>query len=226
MQSDTSPFGLRGFLIDAPQFGTLRGRPNGAVLIDNGKISKIGDYDDLRRLRLNAIRWLDRRPAGIFPGLIDCHTHLPQYSVVARVESELLPWLRQHIFPVEREFTGPKARAEAPAFFRELARNGTTTVMAYAAIYEDSCDAGFEAAKQSGMRAILGKMMMDLGSYGQLQPKKVLSISLLESERLCRKWHRSEEARSTVESWNQRRTRFGCGRRAGIKYVAGNARGD
>ena len=47
MQSDTSPFGLRGFLIDAPQFGTLRGRPNGAVLIDNGKISKIGDYDDL-----------------------------------------------------------------------------------------------------------------------------------------------------------------------------------
>jgi len=35
-------------------------------------------------------------------------------------------------------------------------------------------------------------MMMDLGSYGQLQPKKVLSISLLESERLCRKWHRAE----------------------------------
>src|SRR5438552_1725457 len=117
MQSDTSPVGLRGFLIDAPQFGTLRGRPNGAVLIDNGKISKIGDYDDLRRLHPNSIRWLDRRPAAIFPGLIDCHTHLPQYSVVARGESELLPWLRQHIFPVEREFTGPKARAEAPALF-------------------------------------------------------------------------------------------------------------
>src|SRR6266568_4163698 len=159
MQSDTSPVGLRGFLIDAPQFGTLRGRPNGAVLIDNGKISKIGDYDDLRRLHPNSIRWLDRRPAAIFPGLIDCHTHLPQYSVVARGESELLPWLRQHIFPVEREFTGPKARAEAPAFFQELVRNGTTTVMAYAAIYEDSCEVGFEAAKQSGVRAILGKMM-------------------------------------------------------------------
>src|SRR5204862_6820663 len=65
--------------------------------------------------------------------------------------------------------------------------------MAYAAIYEDSGDAGFEAANQSGMRAILGKMMMDLGSYGQLQPKKVLSISLLESERLCRERHWSDE---------------------------------
>src|SRR2546430_11287038 len=195
MQSDTSPFGLRGFLIDAPEFGTLRSRPNGAVLIDNGRILEIGDYDDLRRLRPNSIRWIDRRGFAIFPGLIDCHTHLPQYSVVARGESELLPWLGQHIFPVERDFTGPKARAEAPQFFRELIRNGTTTVMAYAAIYEDSCDIGFEAARDSGIRAIIGKMMMDLGSYGQLQPKKVLSISLLESERLCRKWHRAEDGR-------------------------------
>src|SRR3984893_1292021 len=195
MQSDTSPFGLRGFLIDAPEFGALRGRPNGAVLIDKGKISEIGDYDDLRRLRPNSIRWIDRRASAIFPGLIDCHTHLPQYSAVGRGESELLPLLTQQIFPVELEFTGPKARAEAPQFFQELVRNGTTTVMAYAAIYEDSCEVGFEAAKQTGIRAILGKMMMDLGSYGQLQPKKVLSISLMESERLCRKWHRSEEGR-------------------------------
>src|SRR5437879_7745264 len=89
MQSDTSPFGLRGFLIDAPEFGTLRGRPNGAVIIDNGRISESGDYDDLRRRRPNSIRWLDRRGMAIFPGLIDCHTHLPQYSVVARGESEL-----------------------------------------------------------------------------------------------------------------------------------------
>src|SRR5947209_4218081 len=195
MQSDTSPFGLRGFLIDAPQFGTLRGRPNGAVVIDNRKLSNIGDYDDLPRLHPTSIRWLDRRPAAIFPGLIDCHTHLPQYSVVARGESELLPWLRQHIFPVEREFTGPKARAEAPQFFHELARHGTTTAMVYAAIHEDSCEIGFEAAKQSGLRVILGKMMMDVGSYGQLQPKKVISVSLMESERLCRKWHRAEGGR-------------------------------
>ncbi len=88
MQSDTSPFGLRGFLIDAPEFGTLRGRPNGAVIIDNGRILESGDYDDLRRRRPNSIRWLDRRGMAIFPGLIDCHTHLPQYSVVARGETQ------------------------------------------------------------------------------------------------------------------------------------------
>src|SRR5713101_3648284 len=196
MEEDVSLFGIRGFLIDAPEFGALRGRRGGAVIIENERISEAGDYDDLRRMqRPKPVRWIDRGPVATFPGLIDCHTHLPQYSAVARGESELLPWLRQHIFPVERAFTGPKARAEAPQFFHELARHGTTTAMVYAAIYEDSCEIGFEAAKQSGLRVIIGKMMMDLGSYGQLQPKKVISVSLMESERLCRKWHRAEDGR-------------------------------
>src|SRR5436853_1845260 len=196
MVEDGELLGIRGFLIDAPEFGDLRGRRDGAIIIENGRISATGDYDDLHwRQRPKPVRWIERGPVAVFPGLIDCHTHLPQYSAVARGESELLPWLRQHIFPIERDFTGPRAKAEAPQFFKELVRNGTTTVMAYAAIYEDSCDVGFEAARDSGIRAILGKMMMDIGSYGQLQPKKVLSISLLESERLCRKWHRAENGR-------------------------------
>src|ERR1700692_4705314 len=67
--------------------------------------------------------------------------------------------------------------------------------MVYAAIFEDSCEIGFEAAEQSGLRIILGKMMMDLGSYGQLQPKKVLSVSLVESERLRRKLHSAADGR-------------------------------
>jgi guanine deaminase len=189
-------FGLRGFLIDAPEFGTLRGSKRGGIIVENGKIAAVGEYDDLRRSeRAKTIRWIDHGPVAIFPGLIDCHTHLPQYPAVARGESELLPWLRQHIFPIEREFTGPKARSEAPLFFADLARHGTTTAMVYAAIFEDSCDVGFEAARDSGLRVILGKMMMDIGSYGTLQPKKILSVSLLESERLCRKWHRADNGR-------------------------------
>src|SRR4051812_21030272 len=191
-----NPFGIRGYLIDAPAYGSLRSHRDGAVIVANGRIAEAGAYDDLRkRQRPQQVEWLDRTSAAIFPGLIDCHTHLPQYSAVARGESQLLPWLRENIFPVEREFTGPKARQEAPLFFHELARNGTTTAMVYAAIYEDSCDVGFEAAAQSGLRVILGKMMMDLGSYGQLQPKKILSVSLIESERLCRKWHGAAEGR-------------------------------
>jgi guanine deaminase len=188
--------GIRGLLVDTPEFGALRGRANGGLIIKDGRILARGEYDALRRThRTPPVEWLDYGTVAIFPGLIDCHTHLPQYSAVARSESELLPWLRQHIFPVEREFTGPKARDEAPQFFHELAHHGTTTAMVYAAIYEDSCEIGFEAAKASGLRVIMGKMMMDVASYGQFQPKKILSISLVESERLCRKWHKAENGR-------------------------------
>ncbi len=196
MENGSNAVGIRGFVIDAPDFGTLRGSRKGAVVIENGRIAEVGEYDAVRRMpRWNKLRWIERPHVAIFPGLIDCHTHLPQYAAVARGETELLPWLRQHIFPVEREFTGPRARTEAPRFFSDLARNGTTTAMVFSAIYEDSCEVGFEAAKASGLRVILGKMMMDIGSYGTLQPKKILSVSLLESERLCRKWHGAEEGR-------------------------------
>ncbi|MDQ6861122.1 MAG: guanine deaminase [Verrucomicrobiota bacterium] len=188
--------GLRGYVVDAPEFGVLRSRRDGALVVENGRIAAVGNYDELSRSpRAAQVRWVDHGPVAIFPGLIDCHTHLPQYPVVARGQDALLPWLRENIFPIEREFTVTKARDEAPRFFHELARHGTTTAMVYSAIYEDSCDVAFEAAERSGLRVILGKMMMDLGSYGQLQPKKILSVSLLESERLCRKWHSAAQGR-------------------------------
>ncbi len=131
----------------------------------------------------------------VFPGLIDVHSHVPQYPAVARGTSELLPWLQQSIFPLEREFTGGRARREATAFFAELAKQGTTTAMLYTAIFEDSCDAAFQAADQSGLRVIMGKMMMDLGSYGKLSPTQILTTSLQETERLCKTWHGAASGR-------------------------------
>ncbi len=157
-------------------------------------IAEIGDYDQLaKKPRAQPVRWMHSNRVAVFPGLIDLHTHLPQYPAVARGTSELLPWLRQHIFPLEREFTGPKGRREAGAFFPELARHGTTTAMLYAAIFEDSAEASFHAASKSGLRIIMGKMMMDVGSYGKLQPTKIVSISLHESDRLCKTWHGANE---------------------------------
>ena len=188
---DSPLTGIRGWLIDAPDYGgSLRARSDGALVIDAGQIAEVGDYDTLsKKPRDQPVRWMHSNRVAIFPGLIDLHAHVPQYPAVARGTSDLLPWLRQHIFPLEREFTGPRGRREAAAFFAELAKQGTTTAMLYTAIYEDSCEAAFEAAAKSGLRVIMGKMMMDVGSYGALQPSKIMSVSLHESERLCRKWH-------------------------------------
>jgi guanine deaminase len=188
--SNNPAFGLRGYLVDAPVFGSLRSWRDGAIVIEDGKIADIGDYDTVRKkTRPQKLRWLHGTHTLIIPGLIDLHAHLPQYPSVAKAGSELLPWLRQHIFPLEKEFTGPKARKQSTQFFDEVARQGTTSIGLFTAIYEDSCDAAFTAAEKKGIRAIIGKVMMDVGSYGSHQPKKVVSISLLETERLAQKWH-------------------------------------
>ncbi len=188
--------GLRGHLIDAPVFGQLRSWREGAVVIDSetGRIAEVGDYSLLmRRHRAHPVRWSGEAHHLIIPGLVDTHTHLPQYPAVARGDGELLSWLRQSIFPLERDFSKPRAQQQAPLFFFDLARHGTTSAMVSAAIFEDSADAAFEAAAASGLRITLGQVMMDVGSYGPLQPKKILSVSLLESESLCRKWHGANE---------------------------------
>ena len=194
MTSDHALLGIRGWLIDAPQYGRLRAWGDGALVIKNGVIQEVGDYSVLSKTpREEPVRWIYSNRFAIFPGLIDLHTHVAQYPAVARGQCELLPWLRQHIFPLEREFTGPPGRRQAGAFFNELVRHGTTTAMLYTAVYEDSCEASFHAAAQTGLRIIMGKTMMDVGSYGQLQPTKIASISLHESERLCKTWHGANE---------------------------------
>ncbi len=190
MNTDTPLLGLRGCVIDAPEYGKLRAWRDGAVVIGDGKIVEVGSFQFLgKKHRPQPIHWQQSDRAIIFPGLIDLHTHLPQYPVVARGRGQMLEWLHQHVFPRERAFTGPVGARESAAFFAELARHGTTTAAVFTAIYEDSCDMAFEAAAASGMRVLMGATMMDVGTYGSLQPRKILSVSLQESEKLCRKWH-------------------------------------
>jgi guanine deaminase len=190
MHPEQAMIGIRGHLIDTPQFGKIRSWRDGALVVENGRIAEVGEYELLRKKsRPKKIRWLHSANSVLLPGLIDIHSHVPQYPAVAKGNSDLLPWLRQSIFPLEREFTGQKGHDEAEHFFQALVRHGTTTAMLYAAIYEDSCDAAFSAAEKAGLRVIMGKMMMDVGSYGQQQPTKIVSISLHESERLCKKWN-------------------------------------
>ena len=223
MNNETPLLGLRGCVIDAPEYGKLRAWRDGAVVIGDGRITEVGSFQFLgKKHRPHPIHWQQSDRAIIFPGLIDLHTHLPQYPVVARGRGQLLEWLHQHVFPRERGFTGPVGARESAAFFAELARHGTTAAAVYTAIYEDSCDMAFEAAAASGLRVIMGATMMDVGTYGSLQPRKILSVSLQESERLCRKWH--GEADGLLEYAFSPRFALACSER--LMRAAGEMAGD
>ena len=185
---------LRAALLDTPTGDSLRFIEDGIIVIDDdGCIERAGQASDILSTALLENHQSVELPEGIrpvcVPGLIDLHTHLPQYPVVARREDSLMPWLERHIFPQELEFQGPGQHLMIEAFFDELARNGTTTAVIYAAIWEDSTDLAFEIARDRGLRVIIGKVMMDEGSYGQSMPAEARRRSMEETRRLVEKWH-------------------------------------
>jgi guanine deaminase len=69
-------------------------------------------------------------------------------------------------------------------------------VVAYGAIWEPSLDACFRAAEEHGIRAVIGKVMMDRLSYdASLEHEQILELSLRQSIDLCGRWHGSAGGR-------------------------------
>lgn len=177
---------LRGAILDVPEANRPRFLPHAELTIDDtrGTITNITPLDAPSK----------GPPTLLIPGLIDLHAHLPQYPVVARRESSLLPWLERHVFPAERKFTAAERdieelTEEIDSFFTDLARHGITTAVLYSAIWEDTTRLAFETAARRGQRAIIGKMMMDEGSYGETQPVRARHLSVEETRRLAADWH-------------------------------------
>jgi guanine deaminase len=167
---------------------------DGAVVWDaTGHFVFVGKWED-RPLRPDLV-WNDHRGRLLLPGFVDVHAHLPQYPVVGRAGYELLPWLNQFVFPAEKAFCVARAREHAPRFLNELKRNGITTSVLFSSIHEDSTHQCFEHAEASGLRIVLGQMMMDRISYSDLTPTECLAAAIEGSERLCARWHGAADGR-------------------------------
>jgi guanine deaminase len=109
---------------------------------------------------------------------------------------DLLAWLERYVFPLERDFDASTAARLAPQVYTAMAAAGTTTFAGYGAIWADSLDVCFRAAEAHGIRAILGKVMMDRASYDdRLRPEQRLETSLRQSAELCERWHGAADGR-------------------------------
>ncbi len=172
----------RGLITDVGPWRDEPGAPGGEVG---------GDGSAGERPAAAAAPTVDLRPFVLLPGMVDLHVHLPQLPAAGvGAGLHLLDWLERYIFPLERAFDEPAAERLAPAAFRAFAAAGTTTAVIYGAVYEPSLDATFRAAEAHGIRAVIGKVMMDRGSYDdRLPPEQVLETSLRQSSDLCSRWH-------------------------------------
>ncbi len=122
------------------------------------------------------------------PGLIDMHVHLSQYFTRGRYRASLLEWLNEFIFAEELKSQDPEyALKTANAFFTDSLSKGTTTSVIYTSIFPEACDIAFQTAEQFGVRAIIGKTMMDCNSPEYLQENT--DNSIMQSIDLYEKWN-------------------------------------
>ena len=184
------PFVLRARILSPLGDDVTLHLPDGLLAVDAaGRIAAVAPAADRPDLAAGAV---DIRPLVLLPGLVDLHAHLPQVpSAGLGYGLSLLPWLERHVFPLEREWDDPAvARRMAPRAFEAFAAAGTTTVIAYGAVFATSLDAAFRAAEAHGIRAILGKVMMDRGTYDtDIAAPAILEQSVRESVDLARRWH-------------------------------------
>lgn len=124
----------------------------------DGRIGDVGAW----REELDLAEAIHLGRALVLPAFVDAHVHLPQLTVRARYGEPLLPWLAHHVYPAEAAFADPEhASREAERFFHALAAAGTGTAAVFATVHPVATHRAFEAAAASGLRIVMGKVLMD-----------------------------------------------------------------
>lgn len=163
----------------------------GDLYLEEGEIRGIGERAAAGR---SVDETLDVTGCLVIPGLIQPHIHLCQTLFRGFADDlELLDWLQQRIWPFEAAHTRDSLYTSALLGAAELLRSGTTAILDMGTVHHT--DAIFAACKKLGLRATIGKAMMDAGQNLPAGLKESTDESIEESLRLADKWHGAEEGR-------------------------------
>ena len=155
---------------------------DGDVLVRDGRIEAVGRIDAGRHDTV-----LDASGALVLPGFIQTHIHLCQTLFRGFADDlALIDWLRTRIWPMEAAHTPASLRASARLAVCELLSSGTTSVLTMETVHDT--EAVFEEVAASGMRAVVGKCLMDADAA---VPRRLLQSAreaIDESLDLHRRW--------------------------------------
>jgi cytosine/adenosine deaminase-related metal-dependent hydrolase len=132
---------------------------------------------------------LDAEGSIVMPGLVQSHVHMCQTLARGRADDlPLLPWLEQVVWPYEAALDADDVAAAARLACVELLLGGTTAILDMGTVRHT--DALFEVARDAGLRATIGKAMMDATDAGHPPGlAETADASLAEAARLCDAWH-------------------------------------
>lgn len=152
----------------------------GALAISGDRIVEVGPEAALNK-RYEARRIIDARGGIIMPGLVNTHTHAAMTCFRGLADDlPLMTWLHDHIFPAEAKLTPEVVYQGTRLACAEMILSGTTTFCDMY-LFEDAVA---HAAKDTGLRAVVGEVLYDFPSpnYGPAEE------GLKYTESLIRKW--------------------------------------
>src|SRR3954454_24834842 len=154
----------------------------GDVSIRDGRIAAIGP-----NVTGHHDRTVEARGGYVLPGLIQTHIHLCQTLFRGYADDlALMDWLRTRVWPMEAAHTPDSLRAAARLATTELLCSGTTSVLTMETVHDT--DVVFEAVAASGLRATIGKCMMDLDAQVPARLREETRRSIHESLAFRTRW--------------------------------------
>jgi 5-methylthioadenosine/S-adenosylhomocysteine deaminase len=128
---------------------------NGAVSVRDGRIVSVGaEPSAAHDITIDATGHL------LLPGFVQTHIHLCQTLFRGYADDlRLMDWVRRRIWPMEAAHTPASLRASARLACLELLRSGTTSILTIETVHDT--DAVVDATAATGIRAIVGKSLMD-----------------------------------------------------------------
>jgi cytosine/adenosine deaminase-related metal-dependent hydrolase len=162
---------------------------DGDVSIRDGVIDGVGP--DLAGAYDHTI---DARGGFVLPGLIQTHIHLCQTLFRGYADDlPLMDWLRKRVWPMEAAHTPASLHAATRLATTELLASGTTAVLTMETVHDT--DVVFEAAAESGIRATIGKCMMDAAGDVPKRLQEETQRSIDESVAIRKQWHGAANGR-------------------------------
>ncbi len=153
-------FALKGNLVYAAVPGKLTTRYNAYLVCAGNQVA--GIYDALPEPWAE-IPVTDYQDRLIIPGLVDLHTHAPQFAFRGiGMDMELLKWLETYPFREEARYKDfIYANQAYDRFVAALTMSGTARAVIFATIHSPATLHLMEMLSETGLQAYVGKVSMD-----------------------------------------------------------------
>jgi cytosine/adenosine deaminase-related metal-dependent hydrolase len=162
----------------------------GDVWIDDGRIVSVGAAP----AGAKASKVIDATDAIVLPGFVQTHIHLCQTLFRGLADDRtLLSWLKERVWPLEAAHDERSLAAAARLAAAELLIGGTTTVLTMETVH--GTDAVFEALGPTGIRAVVGKCMMNTRGDAPARLFQPAKDAIDETLALHTRWHGAANGR-------------------------------